>query len=100
MKRAPLDPDTARQVRDVMAQARRNGRDPVEALNAAGLVMSPAAVAQVKGEALYALLRDVESWRPAEYVRRVNKATAPTAADMYNAILGYIAEYVEAGGRK
>lgn len=100
MKQPPLDLATGDRARAVIAQARRNGRDAVEALHAAGLILGPAQLAQVRGEALHALLQDVESWRPAEYIRRVNKKAAPTAQDMYNAILGYIAEYVEKEGLK
>lgn len=95
MRQPPLDLATADRARAVLVEARRNGRDPIEALHAAGLILGPAQVSLISGETLHALLQDVESWRPAEYIRRVNKKAAPTAQDMYNAILGYIAEYVE-----
>jgi hypothetical protein len=44
--------------------------------------------------ALEDLRADLDQWSPAQFLRRVNKTKAPTATDMYRAILGYVDDYI------
>jgi hypothetical protein len=86
-------------IRKVADRARRNGSDVVEALAAAQAFRTTAHDAVLKKVALRELRADLDRWSPAEFLRRVNKTAAPTARDMYNAILGYIDDYIEQEGK-
>jgi hypothetical protein len=90
-----LDEDTYMAVHATVDRARRTGQDLVEALNERSLLLSPAARRSVQVEALRAFERDVQRWLPHEFVRRVRKAEAATPADMYEAMLSYLADYIK-----
>ena len=60
-----------------------------------GILLLPSEVARIRHEALVQLEQDLQRWSPAQFLRRVNKTTAPTATDMHRAILGYVSDYIE-----
>ena len=76
-------------------QVRRNGGDVLEQLYRTGILLTPTVVARIRHKALVQLDQDLQRWSPAQFLRRVNKTTAPTAADMHRAILGYVSDYIE-----
>lgn len=95
MDQQPLDPETYLRVKDVLARATRLGLDPAEQLNVAGLLLTPAQDKLIRLQAMNYLLRQVTSWRPAEFLRRKFLAEHPaTPKDMYVCIVEFIEEHV------
>lgn len=86
---------TAENLRKVVDQVRLNGQDLLEQLLLRQVVTVPRVVGRIRHEALVQLRQDLDKWSPAQFLRRVNKTTAPTATDMYRAILGYVDDYIE-----
>lgn len=83
------------QLRLMADQIRRNGGDVLDQLSRRGILLLPSEVARIRHEALVQLDQDLQRWTPAQFLRRVNKTTAPTATDMHRAIMGYIGDYIE-----
>ena len=96
MKQTPLDIATALAAQIAVSKARRDGRDPIEALHREGLLASPASIKAAKLEALTAFRESFESWRPREYLRKISKPTVWTPDDMHTAIRTYLNEYIDA----
>ncbi len=91
----PLDETTYLAVQAKLSAAVRAGRDQAEALHEAGLLLAPATRRDVEVEALERFERDLARWRPHEFLRRIHKNKASTPADMHEAILGYLADYIK-----
>jgi hypothetical protein len=100
MATTPVDPDTAALIKGAVDLARRNGYDLIELLNRMGLILTPVVRKDITNLALQDLVKDMQEWRPAEYIRRVNKTQAPTAKDMYDSIFGYMEDYVNAKAKE
>lgn len=81
-------------VRATQAKARRNGKDAVQALFDENLILTDHMRHLLQMEALQDLRRELDKWRPAEFLRRVTKSAAPTPDDMHRAILGFVDEYL------
>jgi hypothetical protein len=96
-KPAPLDPDTASAISQALTVARKGGGDPGEVLQRSGLVLSPAAAAAIRAEAIAFLWHEAQRWTPAEFLRRKNRTLEGcTPTDMYHAILEWMAEHAQA----
>lgn len=95
MSQVPLDPDTYLRVKDAMVRATRLGLDFAEELNRANLLLTPAQDKLIRLQAMNYLLRQVTSWRPAEFLRRKFLAEHPaTPKDMYICIVEFIEEHI------
>ena len=81
--------------RHIAERARRNGRDVIEALDVSGVLLTKEREHRIIMEALNELRRDMSQWSASEYLRRVNKTTSPTPRNMYDAIMGYLNDYIE-----
>mgnify|MGYP001573554711 CR=1 FL=1 len=91
----PLDEATYLAVQASLTRARRGGWDAAEVLHEAGLVLSPAVRRRVVVAELEAFARELERWRPHEFLRRVHKDMPSTPADMHEAICSYLADYID-----
>lgn len=96
MKTAAMDITTALRAQIVLSKARRDGRDEIEALYRAGLLVTPSGIKAFKLDAMTALEDSLESWAPREYLRKVRKTGNYTPDDMYRAIMMYVKEYITA----
>jgi hypothetical protein len=95
VKQQPLEPEDYLKAHTVLVDALRHGRDWVEALNSTGLLLTPAQDRRIRLEAMQYLVRQVQSWRPAEFLRRKFNASHPcTPADMYSCVLEFLEEHV------
>jgi hypothetical protein len=96
--REPLDTETHIKASKLLAYAKRNGLDPVEALHGAGLLLSKGRRRGLKLETMWSIHKQISSWRPAEFLRMKwpagNRQTTP--ADMYSCILEYIEKLITA----
>lgn len=92
----PLDDFTWDHAIDVVRRAQRAGKCPVEALHADGLLVTPARAKQMSLIAARELLDSLHGWSSVEMLRRVNRTvSSATPADMWEAFLSYIAEWVK-----
>lgn len=96
MKTAAPDIITALRAQIVLSKARRDGRDEIEALYRAGLLVTPSGTKAFKLDALTALEESLESWHPREYLRKVRRAGSYSPDDMYRAMMMYVNEYIAA----
>lgn len=92
----PLDEATYQQVASRVAWARTQGRDWVEALHDADLLLSPAAARTIQLGTLRRFGDRLSQLRPAELLARVGASGSATPADMYRAIGQYLEQYIEA----
>lgn len=82
-------------IQSTMDHARRMGRDPVEALINAGLILTPEAKKKIRLEVLHELRASILNFSPAQFLRRVNRGLeAASPAEMYRAITGYIFDFI------
>lgn len=89
----PLDPVAHRRIQSAIADAQRLGLDPIEYLNNQGLLLTYSEDKRIRLEAMNYLLLQLTSWRPAEFMRRVNEgAWTPTA--MYREVVTFIEEHI------
>ena len=95
----PLDEATYLAVLAQLTRARRGGWDAAEVLHEAGLILSPAVRRQVEVTVLEAFARELERWRPHEFLRRVHRDKPSTPVDMYEAIRSYLADYIDVRGK-
>lgn len=92
-----LDPETWLRVNTILSQCQRSGRDPGEELHRAGLLLTPAKERQLRIGGMEFLLREICSWRPAEFLRRRFSPNHPaTPTDMYGCVVGFVEEHVAA----
>lgn len=90
-----VDVLTYGRINAVLTGARFRGLSPIEELNRAGFLLTPAKDKKIRLETIEALVKDLERWRPVEFLRRrLRHGEAGTPADMYVAILGYLEEYL------
>lgn len=95
MYQAPLDDMSYRRVRDALLHALDRGLDPAEELHRADLILTPARDKIIRLQAMNYLIRQVQSWRPAEFLRRKFGAEHPASpADMYSCIIEFLEEHV------
>lgn len=91
----PLDPVTWAAATEILRQAQRGGQDGAEALNRAGLLITPARGHQLSLHAVKALREQLYGWSSVEMLRKTNRTiTSATPADMYEAVLRYVDEFV------
>lgn len=95
MNQLPLDPETYLRTRQVLQDCIRRGADPIEELHRADLLLTPARDKVIRLQAMNYLLRQVQSFRPAEFLRRkfhAQHSASPT--DMYSCIVEFLEEHV------
>jgi hypothetical protein len=96
MDRTPLDAQTYQRVRDTIVDAIHKGKDVVEELHRNDLLLTRARDMVIRLQAMNYLVRQVQSWRPAEFLRRKYSAEhSATPKDMYVCILEFLEEHVE-----
>lgn len=95
----PIDSNTFDHARDVMAYARTQHRDPVEALHRAGLLFTPSLERQVRLEALTFVLDQLRGLKPHELMRRdgIGRLESKTPMDLHMAIVRWLEELVDLG---
>ena len=98
MKRTvPVDPLTYSLVRSVLKLARIQGRDEVEALHQAGLLLSATEDRRIRAEALDFIANQFQDWSPVQFLRRRHrKLEATTQQDLYLCILGWLQDHAKA----
>ena len=97
----PVDPDTWMRVHAVLSAAVRAGRDPVEELQRARLLLTPAVEAELRIRAMEYLLREVTSWRPAEFLRMKFLPTHQASpADLYSCVVEFIERHIAEARKK
>lgn len=75
--------------------ARSVGADPVERLDAAGLLVTPGRVKFIQTEVLHSLKASMDQWLPHEYLRRTGYVGPYTPNDMYRAIMSYLDDFIK-----
>lgn len=92
----PLDEVTYRRVRDCILHAMDRGLDPAEELQRADLILTRPRDKLIRLQAMTYLVRQVQRWRPAEFLRRKFSAEhSASPADMYDCILEFLEEHVD-----
>jgi hypothetical protein len=95
MKQPPLDPDTFELATKVLASARRQGWDPVEALYRHGILWTPNDHRDVRADAVHDVLKRLENLKPADFLNRARKRPElATVQDMYDCFKDWLDEYV------
>ena len=96
MKQPPLDSDTHELATKVLASARRQGWDPVEALYRHGLLSTPATDRDAQADAVQRVLVRMSTIRVADFMRRRFQGSLEqrTPQDLYNILLEWLEEYV------
>lgn len=90
----PLDAHTYGNANMIIRRALIDGHDPVEALNRAGLLVTPARAHQMAAAGIDRLLESMFGWTAVEMLRRKVKGGTPgTPADMYEAMLSFVQEF-------
>ena len=90
-----LDAETYEQAKQVLALALHRGRDPVEALHQARLLLTAERFEQIQAQALNGLLISFLQWRPDELLRFQNARDSHTPFDMHARITEWIEAYVK-----
>jgi len=93
----PIDPQTWLRVNLILSQAQRSGRDPIEELHRAGLILTPAKELELRLGGMEFLHREIVSWRPAEFLRiKFKPHHSCTPADMYSCVVEFIEQHIAA----
>jgi hypothetical protein len=95
MRLTPLDETTMALAQAVVSASRRLGKDPIEELHKHGLIRSPDVRREDQRQVLQTLLDILSHTRPAEMWRR-NKNSAETPRAMYDIMVEFIQEYMDA----
>lgn len=91
----PIDGATFLKAQVIVDGARRQGRDPVEALHRQGLILTPRLRQDIAVGALRDLIKQMDEFRAAEFLRINNHSGTPgTPAEMLNAVREFLARYV------
>lgn len=103
MKISPVDPQTYVETVVTIAQARHHGHDVVEALNRAGLLLTPAQDKRIRLEVYSYVLQRMDDLKPHEFLRRRFKQSLEqrTPSDLYECIkdwIGDLREWLKNGG--
>ena len=94
-KPVPVDAFTYTRVSAVLAAARQQGLDPIEHLNRVGLLLTPAQEKRIRLEAMNFVMEQLESWRPAEFLRRrYRNLNVTTQDDLYRCIREWLADHI------
>ena len=98
MKRTvPVDTLTYSLVRSVLKLARIQGRDEVEALHQAGLLLSATEDRRIRAEALDFIANQFSDWSAVQFLRRQHrKLDVTTQQDLYLCILGWLQDHAKA----
>jgi hypothetical protein len=92
----PLDPDTRRRAELAIDWARRQGFDPLEELHRIGLILTPAKEKEIRISTMGFLLRQITTWRPAEFLRmKFPPSRQASPADMYSCIVEFVEKHIE-----
>lgn len=92
-----LDEATYRRTALTLRMAQRSGFDPVEALHRGGLLWTPHRERDTKAQVLRYIVSEMETWRPAEFMRSINRSTtAGTPADMHRAVVEWLQKHIKA----
>jgi hypothetical protein len=92
----PLDPETRRRAELAIDWARRQGHDCLEELHRAGLLLTPAKELELRTGGMEFLLRQITSWRPAEFLRmKFLPHHSASPADLYSCVVEFIERHIE-----
>lgn len=92
-----LDDMTYNKAALTLKAAQRAGHGPVEALHRNGLLWTPQRERDVKAQVLRFIVSEMENWRPAEFMRSINRSTtAGTPADMHRAVMEWLQKHIKA----
>jgi hypothetical protein len=92
----PLEAQMYQRVRDTIVDAIHKGKDITEELNREDLLLTRYRDKQIRLQAMNYLVRQVQSWRPAEFLRRKFSAEhSASPGDMYTCILEFLEEHVQ-----
>lgn len=93
----PIDDTTRVRAEMVLAEARFSGHNWVEALHRAQLLWTPHRERETKVKILKYIVQEMTTWRPAEFMRSINRSTsAGTPADMHRAVVAWIEKHIKA----
>ena len=96
MKHQPLDSRTYLKAQNACAAARAFGRDTIEHLHKAGLILTPRIRRDIQLQALNTYAQQLDLWRPAEFMRLVNRQGQPgTPDEMLTAVKLFVDRYIE-----
>jgi hypothetical protein len=96
-----IDNTTWTVARRIMHRAAVAGKDPIEALYAAGLILTPAKEAELRIGGMEFLHRETVSWRPAEFIRMKFLPSHPASpADMYSCMVEFMERHIAAAKEK
>ena len=97
MRTAPVDPITYALTRSVLKLARIQGRDEVEALQNAGLLLSSHEDRRIRAETLGFIAEQFSNWSAVQFLRRQHrKLEITTQQDLYLCILGWLQDHARA----
>jgi hypothetical protein len=91
----PVDAETHAAATKVLAEARRRGLDPIEALHHHGLLVTPAGDQEVRAQATQEIYVRYSRMRVNDFLRRkypIGKLEQKAPLDLYNAILEWLEE--------
>jgi len=88
----PLDRETWELASRVMRDAPKAGLDKIEALHEAGLITTAAERKAIRVDAIKYVLDLLTTWTPLDFLGRHGLGRPATPTDMYNCILGFLAE--------
>lgn len=93
----PIDSETFKLAHGILAQAKRRGQDPVEALYRAGLLATPAGDRTLQANALEGVLLFLHNHRVVDFLRlRFNgSVTGKTNQDVYDSVVFWLDNYVK-----
>lgn len=95
MTKPALDEATFATAVAVLDRARHDGLHPVEALHRSGLLLSPRVENGIKVATLGYVLHELQSWSPAEFLRRRDKkAAGASPAELHRCICEYIEDLI------
>ena len=91
-----LDEVTYRRLTAALNRAKYSGASVPEYLNREGHLWTPLRERQVRAEAMRFVLLELKSWRPAEFLRSVNRTLeSASPEEMYRAIVAWMEKHVE-----
>lgn len=94
--RVAMDQDMYQAVHKALKYARTHGLDEAEVLSGADLLLTKARDKEIRLQAMNYMVRQVQSWRPAEFLRRKFSAEhSASPSDMYNCIVEFLEEHVQ-----
>lgn len=97
MRQPPLDHETYKLAAQVLTRARQQGKDPVEALYAAGLLATPSEDRALQADAVESVLVHLHQHSVTDFLRRkyTGNLSQKTLNDLYSSIIDWLGEYVK-----